>query len=246
VLFRVGELRKTIKIVGNRTWQRTLLSTSISKPQPFENIPLIWENAFGGWDRSLENPDRHTFEPRNPIGTGFRSKRGTFEDGIRLPNLENPQHPLKHHGDAPPPAGFGFVGPHWQPRAALGGTYDDTWTKSRAPLLPKNFDRRFFNAAPPDQILQRPPLGGEPVLVTNTTASGTVAFDLPRISSPVCRFVLRQGEDVEVTMPLDTLIVNTDDMLLVMLWRCHIALRRGPHDLTALEISAEQTELVTR
>ena len=90
-----------------------------TKPEPFERIPLIYERAFGGWDRSHPETEKHGFEPRNPVGTGFRAKRGKFEKGIRLPNLEDPQRPLKGHRDKPPPTGFGFISPHWPPRAAL-------------------------------------------------------------------------------------------------------------------------------
>src|SRR5208337_4822029 len=97
------------------------IGVAITPPEPFERIPLVWERAFGGWDRSHADPAKHTCEPRNPVGTGFRQKHGHPEEGVRVPNLEDPRYPSRHYGDAPPPAGFGFTGPSWQPRAAFAG-----------------------------------------------------------------------------------------------------------------------------
>ena len=148
VSLQVGPLKKTIRVIGDRVWGKALGKTMMTNPMPFEKIPLIYERAYGGWDRSHSNPEKHTFEPRNPVGTGFRSKIGNFEEGIRLPNLEDPRHPLKSYGDTPPPAGLGFTSPNWQPRAAFAGTYDEQWMKERMPLLPTDFDRRFFSMPP--------------------------------------------------------------------------------------------------
>ena len=88
VRLRAGPLNKTVRVTGDRYWVKAFGMVSTSSPEPFESIPLIYERAFGGWDRSHPDPDKHTFEQRNPVGTGFRSKHGRFEEGIRLPNLE--------------------------------------------------------------------------------------------------------------------------------------------------------------
>ena len=84
----------------------------------------------------------------NPVGVSYRAGH-RFEDGVRLPNLEDPRVPMRDYGDRPAPTAFGFVSPHWHPRAALAGTYDQRWQKGRAPLLPKDFDRRHLSAASP-------------------------------------------------------------------------------------------------
>jgi hypothetical protein len=59
-------------------------------------------------------------------------------------------------------AGFGFISPHWQPRAGLAGTYDASWQASRAPLLPVDFDRRHLNAVSPGLVAPGYLRGGEP------------------------------------------------------------------------------------
>jgi hypothetical protein len=52
---------------------------------------------------------------------------------------------LKHR---PSPAGFGPIACHWQPRVGFAGTYGDAWVANRLPLLPDDFDDRFFQSAP--------------------------------------------------------------------------------------------------
>jgi len=239
VRFRVGGLEKTVQVIGDRYWVKSLGGEYSSPPEPFEKIPLIYERAFGGWDRSHPDPNMHAFEPRNPVGTGFRSKHGKFEDGIRLPNIEDPKNLIRNYGDTPPPAGFGFTSPDWQPRASFAGTYDEQWTNERMPLLPKDFDRRFFNAASPGLIAPGYLKGDEAVLVENASPRGTISFNLPGVPPPECRVQLVGNRDVRVETKLDTVIINTDEDLLILIWRGHLAVRNGPHDVVSIQIQAE-------
>src|SRR5262249_50414365 len=103
VKLAVGSLQKTVRVIGDRYWSRSFGEPGMTSPEPFERMPLTYERAFGGWDRSAPDPKEHSYEPRNPVGTGFRAKQGRFEDCIRLPNLEDPHHLIKSYGDMPPP-----------------------------------------------------------------------------------------------------------------------------------------------
>ena len=58
---------------------------------------------------------------------------------------------------------FGPLAAHWQPRVQWGGTYGDKWAKDRQPLLPEDFDERFFQSAPEDQQAPTYLKGGEAV-----------------------------------------------------------------------------------
>ncbi|MBW2690371.1 MAG: DUF2169 domain-containing protein [Deltaproteobacteria bacterium] len=239
VNLRVGPMQKVVRVVGDRYWAKSFGITSMTRPRPFERIPLIYERAFGGWDRTNSNPDKHTFEPRNPVGTGFRGKRGKFEEGIRLPNLEDPRHPLKGFRGRPPPAGFGFTSPHWRPRAGFAGTYDKAWMKQRMPLLPTDFDKRFFNAAPLDQVAPGFLKADVAVEVINASPSGRISFNLPGIRPPQCRVELRGRKDHQLETRLDTVIINMDENLLFLIWRTNLVLRSGPQDVVSIEVSAE-------
>jgi hypothetical protein len=231
----VGPARKTAVVFGDRVWFRSTGGPAISSPVPFEKIPLVYERAYGGWDRRDPDPDRHAYEPRNPVGTGFRL---AFEDGVALPNIEDPSALVRSVSDRPPPVGFGFVSPHWQPRAALAGTYDAAWQKNRAPFLPHDFDRRHLNAASPGLVVPQYLRGGEPVTAMGVTPRGTLAFTLPHVPPPVMRLVHRLEPDRELVGQLDTVIIEPDDSRLFLLWRAHAPLRNGPHDLKSIIVSA--------
>src|SRR5262249_25878519 len=65
---RVGPVNKVVRVVGDRYWVKKFGMVYSTKQESFERIPLVFERAFGGWDRSHPNPKRHSFEPRNPVG----------------------------------------------------------------------------------------------------------------------------------------------------------------------------------
>jgi hypothetical protein len=225
VCFQVGPMKKGVRVFGDRAFYKAVGSVGMTRPVPFERIPLQWERAFGGWDRSHSDEKKHEYEPRNPVGVGFRGKGTRFEEGLRCPNLEDPARPLSGWGDRPPPAGFGFISPNWQPRARFAGTYDEAWEKDRAPLLPKDFDRRFMNAAPPGLIAQGYVRGDELVVATGVTAPAGISFRLPGVAPPKVEVEHAGREDQTVSTNLDTVIVDTDAGKLFLLWRGQIPVR---------------------
>src|SRR6185369_4076308 len=93
VAFQVGALKKGVRVVGDRVFYKAVGSVSMTRPAPFERIPLQWERAFGGWDRSNPDEKKHACEARNPVGLGFRGSGTRFEEGMRCPNVEDPVRP---------------------------------------------------------------------------------------------------------------------------------------------------------
>lgn len=233
---RVGPVQKVVKVIGDRMLIRRAGFGAITRPKPFEKIPLVYERAFGGRDKRDAVPDKYGFEPRNPVGTGYRYGSPSKNEDVRLPNLEDRAQPFQRYGDTPPPAGFGFISPHWQPRASFAGTYDEVWDRDRKPLLPKDFDRRFFNAASPGLVAPSYLKGDEPVVVLNASPEGRVAFYLPGIVPPECNVELRGHKYETLHTQLDTVIINMDERLLFMTWRAHLPLRTGPHDLVTIKV----------
>jgi len=223
--FQVGPLRKGVRVLGDRAFFKAAGSVGMSRPVPFERVPLRWERAFGGWDRSHPDPGKHEVEPRNPVGVGFRGGGTRFEEGLRAPNLEDPARPFKGWGDRPPPAGLGFVSPDWEPRRRWAGTYDEKWAEERAPLLPRDFDRRFMNAAPPGLVAQGYLRGDEQVVATGVSASGGMSFPLPGVAPPRVEVEHAGREDQALPMSLDTVIVDTDLGKLFLFWRGQVAVR---------------------
>ncbi len=233
---RVGPVQRVARVFGPRTWSRGRFRTGISDPEPFDRIALTYENAFGGWDRRHDDESKHDREPRNPIGRGFLAKGSKVEDGEPLPSVEDPRQLIGSPGDRPSPVGFGFVYGAWEPRASLAGTYDAAWNDSRKPLLPKDFDRRYFNAAFPDLVTPSFLEGGEPVRVVGTSTRGALEFRLPAPGRPVCRVARRRDRDAALTLVLDTIVLDTDAERLYMTWRGHLPLREGPLDVQSGEV----------
>lgn len=229
----VGSARTVARVYGDRVWFRSSGGVAISNPVPFEKMPLTYERAFGGWDKRDPDPNRHACEPRNPVGAGFRV---AWDEGCRLPNIEHPAALIASFGDRPPPVGFGFVSPHWQPRAAFAGTYDEKWQKSRAPLLPADFDRRHLNAGSPGLVSSGYLRGDEPVTAMGVTPRGTWAFSLPGLPPPRVRLALRDRPEALLETRLDTVIIEPEAARVQLLWRTHAVLKNGPHDLRAIEL----------
>jgi hypothetical protein len=232
VALRVGPVQKVVDVIGERAWFRAAGAVRMSNPLPIETIPLSYERAFGGRDKA--GPD---MEARNPSGTGFWSGNGAFPDNLRAPNLEDPRRRITTIKDRPPPAGFGPVGPSWEPRLRLAGTYDARWKETRFPLLPQDFDRHFFNAGSTDLVAKGYLKGDEPVVVINAAPVPSLPFYLPGVPAPRVLLQQTRRDDAVLETNLDTVIVDTDDMQVTLLWRACVTLPRGPEDVISMKIS---------
>ncbi len=92
VFLRAGPLSKIVRVFGDRFWKKNFGSWSITAPQPFKKTPLMYELAFGGLDHTDDNALNHSYEARNPVGTGYIStKNGKLQGGTKLPNIEDPK-----------------------------------------------------------------------------------------------------------------------------------------------------------
>jgi hypothetical protein len=218
VALRVGPLARRARVHGDRAWRSLLGWRFMSGPKPFERMPLTYENASGGSDATPAGERARGRDARNPVGRGYRAGGSKLKwADMPPPNLELPGKPFKKAGRGlPPPAGFGFIGRDWEPRLSYAGTYDEEWKKSRLPLLPLDFDERFHNAAHPDLVADGFLAGGEPVEVRGCTRSGRLAFALPADRPEAeARF---NDERVPVPLNLETVLIDTDAMELVLVW----------------------------
>jgi hypothetical protein len=197
VTLAVGNLiRKTVRVFGDRTWQRNAMGWSPSAPTPLEAMPLIWERAAGGPE------DVH-----NPVGCTARQP----------PNMEDPRESVSGPNARVMPAGFGPIAAHWEPRRSCAGTFDDHWRKNRAPYLPLDFNPSFFQAAPRDQTIRGYLHGGEPVGLRGCTPDGQLTFYLPHQR---VQFAFRMDSGWSVReASLETVVIDTAAMLLKMTWR---------------------------
>jgi hypothetical protein len=219
VMMQVGKIKKIARVYGDRAWTPGLLGLKLTDPLPFRRMPLTWERAFGGTDTVSDNKKLHDWEARNPVGAGF-GVQAEHVVGRKAPNIEDPVHLISSWKDRPRPVGFGPVARHWTPRRKYAGTYDEKWEKERQPLLPRDHDDRFNQAAPEDQQTEGYLKGGVPVELYNLTPSGVLKFSLPKVA---LRFsTLIGSESVEHRGDLVTVILEPDVPRVVMVWRTAI------------------------
>jgi hypothetical protein len=104
--FSVGGFTRSIDVVGDRRWERDARGALVaSEPRPFTEMSLDWSRAYGGRAETHGEPVEH---PLNPMGRGVCVEEASAE-GVALPNLEDPESPVRAWSDAPVPAAWGPV-----------------------------------------------------------------------------------------------------------------------------------------
>lgn len=230
---RVGPVQKTLRVVGDRVWKNSVIGLSASRPEPFVRMPIRYERAFGGVDVSDDNPKKQGGEERNPIGTGFGLSTGALK-GAPLPNVEDPNDPVRDWDDRPSPVGLGAVAKHWLPRRSYAGTYDETWERERLPLYPLDFDYRFFQSAPADQVARPHLRGGESVECVHLTPEGRLVFALPRVFLGFR--TLLGGRWIPHGAKLGTVLLEPDVPRVLLVWQTMLPCHRQKFDLERTEI----------
>jgi len=214
VSLRVGKVHKVLKVVGNRTWKQGVLGRAPSPTESVAQVPIVYERAYGGFDQTDPDPKKQRMDSRNPVGCGLLTRPGQ-----PLPNFEYPNGRMEKAG----PAGFGVIASYWSPRLELQGTYDESWKKSRFPLLPANWDPRSLLCSPADQRPESHLRGGEVVELENLTPSGKLSFVLPKV---YLRFRTHiDGHSEEHRGHLSTVIIEPDHPRVSLVWQSILRVR---------------------
>ncbi len=206
----------------------------MTAPEPFKTMPVVYENAFGGlhhFDPSqLVGPDSAVACNENPVGKGFVGKRrGRELNGLPLPNLESPGKVISSLGENVPVNCLAPVAPSWLPRVPHAGTYDSGWLKKRAPLLPSDFDPRFFLVGSHGLSFYNEEVrGGENLALINLSEENELTFCIP-----TCPLVLnyRIGwEWKQSELKVETINIAPDDNHLSLVWKSALTCPpRGRH-----------------
>jgi hypothetical protein len=236
--FRVGPVTKVLRVTGDRTWS----VVGMTRPEPFVKMPLVYERGFGGVDAKSAHPERD-WDWRNPVGTGFAVSRDNVT-GYALPNIEYTSDCVTRWKDRPRPAGFGVIASHWQPRVGFAGTYGDAWMRDRQPLLPDDFDDRFFQCAPPDQQAPGFLRGGEPVVLVNLTSTGRLEFVLPKLFFGFETRFVDGSREVHKNRTLHTVILEPDYPRVSLVWHtalpCHFKVHKLDRTIVTLKSPLEE------
>ncbi|MET3462506.1 DUF2169 family type VI secretion system accessory protein [Variovorax atrisoli] len=145
---RLGTAAKSVLAFSPRHWD----GDRVVQSETYRPVALDWANAYGGPGFA-----------DNMQGMGAAPVGGVH----LLPLLELPDSRISAPGDVVRPAGFGALDLMHPQRAALRGTYDDSYLKTHAPGFPPDVDWRHFNMAPRDQWLDAPLRGDEAFALEN-------------------------------------------------------------------------------
>jgi hypothetical protein len=108
--------------------------------------------------------------------------------------------------------------------------------EKRAPLWPRDFDERFFHAAPEGLRASTHLQGGEPVVLEGLSPDGPLAFTLPTYQFLArCIFA---GRREKRRMTLDTVLLEPEERRLVLLWRATFPAHRqlATHEVSSVRL----------
>ena len=238
---RVGPMEKTFDVLGNRIWQASLTGISASAPQPFTKMPISYDVAFGGADRNSEDESEHDAYLPNPVGRGWHKHlKNAWIDGKPLPNTEEFGKAVGFPNDKYKPMALGPLGRGWSQRARYAGTYDQQWLDDVFPFLPKDFDERYYQAAPEDQQVPSPK-GPLEVELSGFTPDGMRQFMLPHFEAPVHVFPKR-GEREDYIASIDTIAFEPDLERITMSWRVARPLQKSLHEIAQVVVGVKGRE----
>ena len=210
VAMRVNGKQKSLRVLGERYWEKSVIGLKPSTPRPVTRVPILYEKAFGGWDQSHPNPAKQKWDPGNPVGCGLVQNESQL--GQPLPQLEHMERAGKRSG----PAGFGAIDSFWQPRCRYLGTYDKDWQQKRQPLLPLDWQPQSLQCAPTDQQTEKPLRGGDSIELFNLTPEAQLSFQLPRVYLTFSTQIDNRIE--EHRAQLSSVIIEPDAMQLKLVW----------------------------
>jgi hypothetical protein len=242
-----GATTKQILVFGDRVSRFTGGTPIFTEPQPFTQLDLLYENAYGGAD-IYSDVKLPCLYPRNPVGKGFaiRNLRQTIE-GLALPNLEDPSDRLTaerlccehfmYWDRQPMPQSFGWWGKPWQPRASMAGVMPADRATER------ELRKMYATAVPPDQRalyaqtelpdmnfdffsgasigLSLPFLKGDEAIRTlNVTPEGSFDFRLP---AEFPQLGLDVGDGIqEPEVVLQTVMIRMEEKQADLVWRAAV------------------------
>ncbi len=209
VRLRMETIDKELAVIGDRRWR---LGIGATAPAPMTEMPVTWQNAFGG----------EGFR-KNPQGKGFQPETDEIARKRHpLPNIENPKQLISSPDDRPDPAGFGSLDFQWPQRFSKVGTYDEKWLKERFPGPAEDMDWTCFNAAPPDQWISGYFKGDEPFELHHMHPEKPVLKSrLPGFRTRC--FILQETPDGEafreISMRAETVWLFPHAEIGILLWR---------------------------
>jgi hypothetical protein len=259
---QIGPVRKLLRLHGPRQWRKSAQGWHLGQAEPVDRVPLDYRRAFGGFvhvpAELMPNGQAGAIQhDSNPAGCGWLPDIAALEhlpkaarDYVNgwlesLTTLPAPQivaadTPLTAPQQNAEAQGLGPLARWWAPRVTLQGTYDDTWRATRYPLLPADFDARYYQNAAPDGVAV-PHLRGDEM----ATMVGLLP-EYTRMQLPGWRIIAaveHTSGECSVSFPLlDTVRFDLDRRQVTQVWRAHF--ERG-NAVAEISLAATTQDIIT-
>ena len=223
LLFTDGrDWKKILRVYGLRKWQSTKASYIMGPPGFVQAIPLQYEYAFGG---ANPNDDDDAYAA-NPIGMGYNSDQRKLLCAD-LPRIEVGPSFMSSPMQKPVPAGFAPLPVFWEPRRSeIGEPVADAFAQGGCPY-DRSAKKSLHNVAPHDQRFNTPFSGGEVLhlraLVANVSHRQSLRIVLPTLQPQL--YTIIDNKAAALSPLCDTVVVNTDEQTLFMIYRAGIPWR---------------------
>ena len=225
VSLSVGSFRHSLAVFGDRVWERTAAGFRATEPRPFREMPITWENAFGG---KASTPTFDVASTDNPAGKGFVLEERDAE-GVPLPNVEDPAALIRAPRDLPKPVG-------WAPYPLEGGVRMARVLDRDGSPLPADLAEPWLMAwAHPDLAIETPRPGTR-IEVQGLTADGPLVAAVPALPARVT--LVNGAEEVPLSPRLDTLVVEAEARRLVARWRAATTFEMRPREVRLVRVEA--------
>ncbi|HEY8377921.1 MAG TPA: DUF2169 domain-containing protein [Nannocystis sp.] len=212
-----GSWRARVFAHGPRVWRPGPVGLVPGAPEPVREVPLTLAHAYGGKDR-WDGIDVPFVD--NPDGKGFYLEEASAR-GNPLPELEDPDAPIRAWSDRPEPVGTGACPQTFGPRVRRGIEFDAERGRVRQ-IRPE-----FYNDAFPKMIAPRAE-PGDRVVITGVREDGPLAFTLP-VSD--IRVRIEVGDDIgERTPAIDQIGVEADHRRVFITYRYCFAYWMRPQE----------------
>lgn len=201
----VGEIDKSVGVIGDRLWIEGPDGLEPSPPTPFRAMPLRNERAA----RTSDNP------------WGFDLTHPPVAGALALPNLEA----IDDQPEEGRVIGFGALPPSASARRTLLSAEGWGWVaEGSAGPVPPGFDFAFYNAAPRDQQMGLLRNRTTIILENMHREHSRLEVKLPSVRPKVFLVSSDAERAIEVAMRCDTLWIDTDRVVMSLSWRGLIGL----------------------
>ncbi|MCK6263552.1 DUF2169 domain-containing protein [Vibrio sp. ZSDE26] len=211
---------KTLTVFGDRKWVEHSGSLTVTATQPFIDKAIDYSHAFGG-------------DERNRLGKGVGTSIKELT-GMNVPSVFYSKEDWSTSSKAIRVAGFGPLPPFFADRYMHAGTYDENWIENRRPLLPEDFDDRYYQCAPKDQQCNGHLKGGERMMLSGFCHNDTMIFRVPEERYIAVAAFNKKERSLE--MPINTVFIDAEEKQITITYTAAFSCQSKEHLLTTTAV----------